>query len=59
MVNFSDENGVETIKLLGDILSELQRLNESIATMDKNNKDNSNLIVEEIDRVVNAVYNID
>ena len=33
MLDFSDENGVETIRLLGEILEELRKLNESIDDM--------------------------
>ena len=58
MVNFSDENGVEMIKRLDAVLAELQKLNASISTMEKDNAEKLNEIIKKIEAVEYSVDNI-
>lgn len=58
MVDFSDTNETEIIKLLNAISIELQKINESIATMEKNNIEKINEIITKIEAVEHSVDTI-
>ena len=58
MVNFSDENVAEIIKLLGAVLEELQKLNESVSTMKKDNSEKFNEVIKKIEDVEYSVDHI-
>lgn len=58
MVDFADANGTEIIRLLGAVLAELQKLNESVSTMKKDNAEKYNEVIKKIEDVEYSVDHI-